>query len=42
MKGHGPRIDPQKRVITKIRELTKADFPASGLVISEEGKVGKK
>jgi poly-gamma-glutamate capsule biosynthesis protein CapA/YwtB (metallophosphatase superfamily) len=40
-KIHGPKIDPQKRVIAKIRELTTADFPNSGLVISEDGKIGK-
>lgn len=41
VKGKGPQIDPQKRVITKIRELTKVDFPDSGLVVSEEGRIGK-
>ncbi|TAK43017.1 MAG: CapA family protein [Saprospiraceae bacterium] len=41
VKGHGPRIDPQKRVIAKIRELTASDFPDSGLLISEEGKIEK-
>ena len=35
------RIDPQKRVIRKIRELTAADFPEGGIVISESGRINK-
>ncbi len=41
-KTHGPKIDKEKRVIAKIRELTTADFPKSGLEISGEGKITKK
>ncbi len=40
-KAHGPKLDPEKRVITKIRELTKADFPDSGLNISSDGIITK-
>jgi poly-gamma-glutamate capsule biosynthesis protein CapA/YwtB (metallophosphatase superfamily) len=36
------RIDQQKRVINKVRELTSADFPEGGLVISENGTINKK
>jgi hypothetical protein len=41
-KTHGPKIDPQKRVITKIKELTASDFPDAGLVISDDGKISRK
>lgn len=41
-KAHGPKIDPQKRVIAKIKELTAKDFPNSGLEISADGKISKK
>ncbi|MFQ5446230.1 MAG: CapA family protein [Saprospiraceae bacterium] len=41
-KTHGPKIDPQKRAIAKIRELTAADFPNSGLEISADGEVVRK
>ncbi len=41
-KSHGPKLDPEKRVITKIRELTKSDFPKSGLDISSNGEITKK
>lgn len=41
-KSHGPKIDPEKRVISKIRELTKADFPASGLNITADGIITKR
>ena len=41
-KTHGPKIDSQKRAIKTLQELTKADFPNSGLVISGEGKVVRK
>ncbi len=41
-KTHGPKIDPQKRVIAKIKELTKADFPDSGLEISSNGVITKR
>ena len=42
MKTHGPKIDPQKRAITLLRDLTKADFPETPLVIGEDGALSKK
>jgi poly-gamma-glutamate capsule biosynthesis protein CapA/YwtB (metallophosphatase superfamily) len=41
-KSHGPKRDPEKRVIAKIRELTKTDFPDSGLNIASDGAITKK
>ncbi|MFN7116207.1 MAG: CapA family protein [Saprospiraceae bacterium] len=41
-KTHGPKIDPQKRAIKLIQELTKADFPDTPLIISANGKITKK
>lgn len=41
MKTHGPKIDPEKRAIKKIQELTKADFPDTPLYISDEGIIKK-
>lgn len=41
-KGFGPKIDTQKRVIQKIKELTDTDFPDSGLIISDDGIISKK
>ncbi len=41
-KHHGPKIDPQKRAIYKIIELTRADFPETILDISLEGKISLK
>ncbi len=41
-KGFGPKVDPQKRVIEKIRQLTNADFPNSGLDISADGIISAK
>ena len=41
-KTHGPKIDPQKRVITKIIELTHADFPDSQLGIAPDGYIFRK
>ena len=38
-KTHGPKIDPQKRAITKLIELTKQDFPNNQLQISPEGQL---
>lgn len=38
-KTHGPRIDSQKRVISKLMELSKADFPESPLVITSTGEL---
>ncbi len=41
-KTHGPKIDPQKRAIKTVMELTKADFPETPLLISAEGAIRKK
>lgn len=41
-KTHGPKLDPDNRVVTKIRELTKADFPNSQLLIASDGSITKK
>ncbi|MCC6727063.1 MAG: CapA family protein [Saprospiraceae bacterium] len=41
-KTHGPKRDPEKKVVDKIKELTKADFPNSELSISEDGVISKK
>ncbi len=41
-KTHGPKIDPQKQAISKIRELTKKDFPDAVIEISSDGKISKK
>ncbi len=41
-KTHGPKIDPQKRAIAKLAELTQADFPETPLSISDDGKLSKK
>lgn len=41
-KTHGPKIDPQERVIKTMTELTKADFPETPLNISPDGKMTKK
>ncbi|HMQ48815.1 MAG TPA: CapA family protein [Saprospiraceae bacterium] len=41
-KTHGPKIDAQKRVISSIRELTKADFPQTPLLIDADGKLARK
>jgi hypothetical protein len=38
-KTHGPKLDPQKRAITKLIELTKQDFPETDLVIGQEGNL---
>jgi hypothetical protein len=38
----GARIDPQKRVISKIQELTLADFPETPLIINNDGWILKK
>jgi hypothetical protein len=38
-KPHGPKIDPQKRVIKDMIRLTKADFPDTPLLISEDGLI---
>jgi len=38
----GVRIDPDKRVIQKIRELTSADFPDAVIVIDENGEISYK
>ena len=41
-KTHGPKVDPQKRAIAKLKELTAADFPGSDLEITADGKVWKR
>lgn len=41
-KTHGPKIDSQKRAITKLIELTNADFPDTPLQIDADGKMTKK
>jgi len=41
MKTHGPKIDPQKRAISKLQELTKADFPETSLQILDDGTLMK-
>ena len=41
-KTHGPKVDPQKRAIAKLIELTNADFPDTPLKIDEDGKIGRK
>lgn len=38
----GPRIDPSARAITRLMELTHADFPEGGLVIGKDGSVRKR
>ncbi|HHM21499.1 MAG TPA: CapA family protein, partial [Bacteroidetes bacterium] len=40
-KTHGPKIDPQKRAIAKVKELTATDFPNGQLVIEEDGRIWK-
>lgn len=41
-KTHGPKIDPQKRAISKLIELTKADFPETPLQIEADGTIVKR
>ncbi len=41
-KTHGPKVDPQKRAIAKLHELTRQDFPETDLMISPEGKLERK
>ncbi len=41
-KTHGPKIDPQKRAISKLIELTRQDFPETSLQIDENGFMSKK
>ena len=40
--GKGPRIDPQRRAIREIKELTEEDFPDTPLQIADDGKITKK
>lgn len=40
--GKGPRIDPQRRVISEMQELTASDFPDTLLKIADDGTVTKK
>jgi poly-gamma-glutamate capsule biosynthesis protein CapA/YwtB (metallophosphatase superfamily) len=42
MKTHGPKVDDQKRAISVLQELTKADFPETSLVIGDDGRLSKK
>ena len=37
----GPRIDPSKRAITKLMELTRADFPDQALTVTPDGRLRK-
>lgn len=41
-KTHGPKIDPQKRAIKTIKNLTKTDFPETPLTIDDDGRMRKK
>lgn len=41
-KTHGPKVDTQKRAITKIQELTRQDFPETPIDIDAEGRITKK
>jgi hypothetical protein len=41
VKGKGPLIDPQKRVIKVIQNLTKADFKDNLPTISDDGAITK-
>ncbi len=41
-KTHGPKIDPEKRAISKIKALTSTDFPDGKLVISSEGNISRR
>ncbi|MEL7121747.1 MAG: CapA family protein, partial [Bacteroidota bacterium] len=38
-KTHGPKIDPQNRAITKLKELTAQDFPKTSLKIDADGSL---
>ncbi|MFC2080328.1 CapA family protein [Bacteroidota bacterium] len=38
----GPRPDPQRRAITKLRELTLMDFPETDLIIGDDGVISIK
>ena len=41
-KTHGPKIDTQNRVVTKMQELTRQDFPDTPLQIDDKGRITKK
>ncbi len=41
-KTHGPKVDPQKRAIRKLIDLTKQDFPETALRIEEDGTILRK
>ncbi len=41
-KTHGPKIDPHKRAIAKIKQLTATDFPNSLLTIDSNGLITRK
>jgi hypothetical protein len=38
----GPRIDPEGRVIEKLKELTESDFPDQELVVDADGILWRK
>ncbi len=38
----GPVLDPSNMAIRKLQELTRADFPDSGLIIEDNGKISAK
>jgi poly-gamma-glutamate capsule biosynthesis protein CapA/YwtB (metallophosphatase superfamily) len=40
--GKGPRIDPQRRAIREIKELTEVDFPDTPLQIADDGTITKR
>lgn len=42
LKGIGPRIDKQCRVIREIKQLTKEDFPNTPLQIDDDGTITKR
>lgn len=42
VKGKGPQIDPDKRVIKVIQRLTKSDIPEVELSISDNGEISRK
>lgn len=40
-KTHGPKLDPQKRAIKILQELTRQDFPETPLKIEDDGRIVK-
>ena len=41
VRPHGPAPDPEKKVITLLRELTAAAFPDGALIIAEDGTLSR-